>query len=69
MLALVLALTGAIAAAPAQPAVAASSPLASCKNLTPLKKIGCVRDALKKTMRRVGAGVPGQTADRASGLP
>ncbi|MGX1677839.1 pre-toxin TG domain-containing protein [Streptomyces althioticus] len=49
VLALVLALTGAIAAAPAQPAVAASSPLASCKNLTPLKKIGCVRDALKKT--------------------
>ncbi|WP_282702689.1 ribonuclease domain-containing protein [Streptomyces sp. CC219B] len=48
-LALVLALTGTIAAAPAQPAAAASSPLASCKDLTPLKKISCVRDALKET--------------------
>ncbi|WP_436965304.1 hypothetical protein [Streptomyces sp. SudanB148_2056] len=68
VLAVVLALTGTIAAAPAQPATAASSPLASCENLNLLKKIGCVRDALKKTAG-VGAGMPGQTADRAPGLP
>ncbi|MBX9362853.1 pre-toxin TG domain-containing protein [Streptomyces sp. WAC04114] len=49
VLALVLVLTGTVAAAPAQSAAAASSPLASCKNLTPLKKIGCVRDALEKS--------------------
>src|SRR5690606_21501483 len=48
LLALILALTGSVVA-PAQPAAAATSPLAACKNLTLLKKISCVTDALRKS--------------------